>query len=187
MKIGKTRILCEAGILIALAQILSYIKLYEFPNGGSVDMAMLPLVVFAVRHGLGWGTGAGLVFGVLQYFLGNGFAIDWTTIIADYVVAFTLVGFGAGLFARRKYGVFWGSIVGCVLRFLCHLVVGAVVWGKLMPEEFLGLPMTNEWFYSFLYNISYMLPDLVILCALAALLYRPMKKYFTGADLLPAE
>ena len=44
MKNSKTRTLCEAAMLIALAQILSYIKLYEFPNGGSVDCAMVPII-----------------------------------------------------------------------------------------------------------------------------------------------
>ena len=53
MKNSKTRTLCEAAMLIALAQILSYIKLYEFPNGGSVDCAMVPIILFAVRHGCG--------------------------------------------------------------------------------------------------------------------------------------
>ena len=51
MKNSKTRTLCEAAMLIALAQILSYIKLYEFPNGGSVTLEMLPIILFAVRYG----------------------------------------------------------------------------------------------------------------------------------------
>ena len=101
MKNSKTRTLCEAAMLIALAQILSYIKLYEFPNGGSVDCAMVPIILFAVRHGCGWGAGAGFVYGFLQYFAGNGIAIDWTTIICDYFLAYTLLGFGAGLLPRR--------------------------------------------------------------------------------------
>ena len=45
----KTRTLCEAAIMIALAQILSYIRLYEFPNGGSIDVAMLPILVFGLE------------------------------------------------------------------------------------------------------------------------------------------
>ena len=97
MKNTKTKMLCEAAIFIAMAEILSLIKLYEFPNGGSVDCAMVPIILFAVRHGCGWGAGAGLVYGAITYLIGNKFSIDWTTIICDYFLAYTLLGFGAGL------------------------------------------------------------------------------------------
>ena len=85
---------------------MSFIKLYEFPNGGSVTLEMLPIILFAVRYGCGWGAGAGFVFGTVTYLIGNKFSIDWTTIICDYFLAFTALGFGAGLLARRKWSVF---------------------------------------------------------------------------------
>lgn len=178
--------ICEAAIFLAMAQILSYIKLYEFPNGGAIDCAMLPIILFAVRYGWGWGAGVGFIYGVMQYFLGNGIAIDWTSMVADYLIAYTLLGLGAGFFKGRKYGVYWGTLCGGILRFFAHLVVGAVVWGKYMPDTFFGMTMTSEWFYSFLYNVSYMLPDIAIVLLLFALLYKPLRKYFTGADLAAA-
>ena len=183
MKNSKTRTLCEAAMLIALAQILSYIKLYEFPNGGSVDFAMVPIILFAVRHGCGWGAGVGFVYGFLQYFAGNGIAIDWTTIICDYFLAYTLLGFGAGLLPRSKGSVYLGTVIGGGLRFLAHYIIGAVVWGKWMPESCFGMTMTSPWFYSLLYNGSYMLLDILICLVIFALLYKPLKKYFTAADL----
>jgi thiamine transporter len=183
MKSAKIKMLCEAAMLIALAQILSYIKLFEFPDGGSIDCAMIPIILFAVRYGSGWGVGVGLVYGALQYFLANGISIDWTTIIADYFVAYALLGFGAGLFHGKKWGVYFGTLAGGVLRFCAHLVVGAIVWGKYMPDSFFGMTMTNEWFYSLLYNGSYMLPDICICLIIFTLLYKPLKKYFTCADL----
>ena len=125
MKNNKTRTLCEAAIFIAMAEILSFIKLYEFPNGGSVTLEMLPIILFAVRYGCGWGAGAGFVFGTVTYLIGNKFSIDWTTIICDYFLAFTALGFGAGLLARRKWSVFYGTVIGGVLRFLAHYLIGA--------------------------------------------------------------
>jgi len=186
MKNEKIKMLCEAAMLIALAQILSYIKLFEFPDGGSIDCAMIPIILFSVRHGKGWGTAAGLIFGFLQYYGANGISISWISLIADYFIAYALLGFGAGLFQGRKYGVYFGTLAGGTLRFAAHFVVGAVVWGAYMPDKFFGMTMTNEWFYSFLYNISYMLPDIAICVAVFALLYRPLKKYFTCADLQTA-
>ena len=45
------RMLCEAAVMVALAQILSYLKLMELPNGGSLTPAMFPIILFAVRCG----------------------------------------------------------------------------------------------------------------------------------------
>ena len=97
MKINKTRMICEAAIFIAMAEILSLIKLYEFPNGGSITLEMLPIILFAARYGCGWGSLAGLVYGTITYLIGNKFSVDWTTIICDYFIAFVALGFGAGL------------------------------------------------------------------------------------------
>ena len=178
MKNSKTHTLCEAAMLIALAQILSYIPLYKFPNGGSVDCAMVPIILFAVRHGCGWGAGVGFVYGFLQYFAGNGIAIDWTTIICDYFLAYTLLGFGAGLLPRRKDSVYLGTVIGGVLRFLAHYVIGAVVWGKWMPESYFGMTMTTPWFYSALYNGFYMVIDCALILVIGFLLKKtPAKVY----------
>ena len=167
---SKTKTLTEAAILIAAAQVLSYISIPPVANGGSIDCAMLPIILFAVRHGAGWGTGTGLVYGVLQYVLGHGIAIDWTTIIADYLIAYAALGFGAGLCRGWKHGAYLGTLLGGGLRLLVHYIVGAVVWGKWMPEEFLGMTMTSPWFYSILYNAIYMLPCILIVLVLFRLL-----------------
>ena len=47
------RALTEGAMLVAAAQVLSLIKLYEFPQGGSVTAAMFPILLYAVRWGLG--------------------------------------------------------------------------------------------------------------------------------------
>ena len=182
MKNNKTRTLCEAAIFIAMAEILSFIKLYEFPNGGSVTLEMLPIILFAVRYGCGWGAGAGFVFGTVTYLIGNKFSIDWTTIICDYFLAFTALGL-AGVFRGRRWGIFAGTVLGCAGRFLVHYVVGATIWAEYMPEEFLSMTMTSPWLYSLLYNGVYMLPNMVLALVIGALLYRPMGRYLTGADI----
>ena len=48
----RVRMLCEGAMMVALAQVLSYIKLMELPNGGSLTPAMFPILLFAVRWGL---------------------------------------------------------------------------------------------------------------------------------------
>ena len=174
------RMLTEGAIMIALAQILSFLPLYKFPWGGSIDVSMLPVLLFCCR----WGFGAGMVMsfahGILQMLFEGGIAIGWESILGDFLIAYAVLGV-AGLFKGRFC---LGATVACVARFLVHYVVGATVWAAYMPEEFFGMTMTTPWFYSALYNGAYMLPDLVILLAVYLLLSRtPAKKFFTGTDL----
>ena len=115
--------------------------------------------------------------------LGNGIAIDWTTMIADYLIAYALLGFGAGLMAGKKNAMVKGTLLGGALRFVAHFVVGAVVWGKWMPDSYFGMTMTNEWFYSFLYNAPYVVLCVLICIVLILLLNKPLGKYFRAEDL----
>ena len=180
---SKTYPLVEGALMVAVAQILSVIKLWEMPWGGSIVLAMVPIILYAVRWGLGKGLTAAFAFGVLQFMFDGGFAIGWESIIGDYLLAFTALGL-AGLFHGRKYGIFFGTIVGGLARFVVHYVVGATVWAAYMPEEFLGLQMGSPWFYSCLYNIVYMGPNILITLAVFAILSAtPLKKYLDGSDL----
>ena len=180
----KTKTLCEAALFVALALVLELIILIKLPQGGSVTLSMVPLILFAVRHGFGWGAMAGLVFGGINYMMG-GVSIDWTTIICDYFIAFSMLGFGAGLFSKRKLGSIWGSLAGISLQFLASYLVGVFVWGKWMPDEFLGLTMTSPWIYSFLYNILWAAPDLLLASVVFTVLYqiKPMRRYLTAQNL----
>ena len=176
------RMLCEGALMVVLAQILGYLKLWTMPWGGSICLVMLPIFLFACRWGLGAGVMSGLVLGILQFVFDGGFALGWQSIIGDYLLAFAALGL-AGLFRGRSGGLFTGALLGSFARFLVHYVVGATIWAAYMPEEFFGMTMTTPWFYSLLYNAAYMLPNLLITLLAAALLYRPLKKYISGQDL----
>ena len=184
----KTKALVEGAMMVALAIILDFLKDVlpgQLPNGGALfNISTLPIIFFAVRHGMGWGTLAGFIFGTLNYMMG-GHAIDWTTIICDYMLAFSFCGLGAGLMKGKKYSAIWGTALGVSLQFVCSYLVGVFVWGKWMPEEFLGMTMTTPWFYSFLYNISWALPNMILTAVLFFVLYqvKPMNKLLNRQDL----
>ena len=112
---SKTRTLVECALMIALGTVLANIKIFEMPNGGSITLEMLPIILFAARYGCGWGSLAGLVYGTITYLIGNKFSVDWTTIICDYFIAFVALGFGAGLLSRRKWSVYYGTVIGGVI------------------------------------------------------------------------
>ena len=174
------RMLTEGAIMIALAEILSFLPLYKFPWGGSIDTSMLPVLLFCCRWGFGPGMIMSFAHGILQMLFEGGIAIGWESILGDFLIAYAVLGV-AGLFKGRFC---LGAVVACAARFLVHYVVGATVWAAYMPGEFFGMTMTTPWFYSALYNGAYMLPDLVILLAVYLLLCRtPAKKFFHGEDL----
>ena len=176
------RALVEGAAMVALAQILNFIKLFELPQGGSITLAMLPILFYAVRWGLKNGLLCGFVFGLLHFIVSGGIALGWQSMLGDYLIAFTALGL-AGLFARKPWGIFAGTVVGALARFLVHWVVGATIWAEYMPPEFFGMTMTTPWFYSALYNGSYMLIDMLLCLVVFAILLVPMKKYFMGEDL----
>lgn len=49
---SKTRILVECALMIAIGTVLSNIKFFTMPNGGSITLlSMLPFVLVSFRHG----------------------------------------------------------------------------------------------------------------------------------------
>ena len=168
----------ECAVFVALALGLSYLKIpigLSFGGfGGSIDLVMIPLIVAACRWGLGWGLGAGLVFGTLKFFIGGGTAVNWQSMLLDYSVAYMFVGF-AGLVYRQPKKLWLGALLGCFGRFVIHFISGITIYAQYM-EDIFGLPMTNVWVYSALYNGSYMLPNTILAAALCFLLGRSLEK-----------
>ena len=176
----RVRMLTEGAVMIAVAEVLSFLPLYKMPWGGSVDLAMLPIILFCVRWGLGPGLVASFAHALLQTLFEGGIAIGWQSIVGDFLVAYTVLGF-AGLFKGR---VVPATVVACVLRFLVHYVVGATIWAEYMPETFFSMTMTTPWIYSALYNAAYMLPDMVVILVIGLILMKtPAAKYLTASDL----
>ena len=178
----KLRALCEGAVFVALAQILGYIKFFSLPNGGSITVNMLPIFLFCARWGFGPGMLASVSLSVLQLLLDGAYAWGWQSIIGDYLIAYSVLGL-AGLFHRQRHGIFVGTAVGALARFVVAWVVGAVVWGEYMPDSFFGMTMTSPWFYSALYNGSYLLINTLLCLIVAALLFKPLEKYIRGLDL----
>ena len=104
------RMLCEGALMVAMAQVLSYVKLAEAPNGGSITPAMFPIIFFAVRWGLGSGLLAGFLFGLLQLMFDGAYAWGWQSMLLDYLIAFTPLGL-AGLFKNKPWGLFAGPAI----------------------------------------------------------------------------
>lgn len=179
------RALCEGAVMLALALVLNALKLYQLPNGGSVDLAMIPIFVFALRWGCGWGLLEGFLFGVLQMFIDGAVAWGWQSLLLDYMVAFTPLGL-AGLFRGKGKGIFAGITIGCLARFAVHFVSGITIYAISVPTAILNMTLTSPWLFSLVYNGSYMLVDTVLCLVVFAVLYKPMDKYLQAKDIVVA-
>ena len=174
--------LSEGAVFTAAALALSYLKIpvgFLFGGfGGSIDLVMLPLLVFSVRRGAGWGTAAGLLFGFMKFFLGGGTAVNWQSMLLDYSLAYAAVGL-AGLCRRTRRPLLLGTALGCLARFGVHYLSGVTVYAAYMPERFMEMTMTTPALYSLLYNGSYMLPNAVIALLFALFLEKPLRPYLS--------
>ena len=169
-----TRALVEGALMVAAAEALGYIKLWHMPEGGSISLMMLPIVLYALRWGTRNGLLAGCALGIIDFMLGGGIAIGWQSILGDYVIACTLIGLAGVGHKKGVPGVILGSIVGCLGRYAAVWVTGATLWGEYMYDIY-GLPMTNEWVYSALYNLPVLVSG-VLTTVIAVLLWKPMQR-----------
>ena len=179
MQNTKTRMLVEGAAMIALATVLSFIRVYKLPWGGSVTLlSMLPIFVYSIRWGLKPGFTVSFAYSLVQLFQGimDGL-FGWgltpgmliACIVLDYVGAFTVLGI-AGIFRKKKVaGNLCGIVLATVLRFFVHFLSGVVIWHSY-GELWNGFSTENEIVYSLLYNGAYMLPELVITIIGAVLL-----------------
>ena len=179
----RVRGLTEGAIFVALAFVLSFVKLYELPNGGSLTPAMFPILFFSLRWGLGRGLAAGFVFGLLQLLFDGAYAWGWQSMVLDYLLAFAPLGL-AGIFKGKAWGIFPGTLLGCTGRFLIHHLSGITIYRIIEPTSVPGFgTYDNPHLYSLVYNGSYMIPNTLLALVLAGVLYVPLKAYFAGHDL----
>lgn len=165
-----TKVLVEGGIMLGLAMALSYVKIYNLPNGGSVTAgSMVPILLFAYRHGMAKGLVVGAAFGLLQFIFGPMYSFHPISILCDYVLAFAMLGLG-GVFGKGLYQGLAGVTLAVALRFVNHVISGVVVFASYAPAG------QNPVVYSSIYNASYMIPELIISLMLFGLLYKPLEK-----------
>ncbi|MBR3103205.1 MAG: energy-coupled thiamine transporter ThiT [Lachnospiraceae bacterium] len=170
MQSTKTRILVEGAIMVALATVLSFIRVVKLPWGGSITLlSMLPIVLFSIRRGIKSGLTVSFLFALIQFIQGImdglfGWGLTPGSLIAciflDYLLAFTVLGL-AGLF-RHKGVTGWisGIALAILLRFTMHFLSGVIIWqsfGQLWGDFF----TENTVLYSLLYNGAYMLPEMI--------------------------
>ena len=152
-------------VFVALASVLSLVKIYKLPLGGSVTLlSMLPIVMLSAFLGLRWGMASAFLYSVIQ--LGFGIVLDgvlgWGltplsligTIFLDYIIAFSVLGFAGVFVTKGVVGIGIGTALVMVLRFICHFISGVIIFDIWCEWD-------SVWIYSLCYNGSFMLPELI--------------------------
>lgn len=190
------------GIMVAMATVLGFIKVYEAPYGGAITVcSMLPILFYSYRCGLKWGLGAGLVHSVLQLLLGmsalRGLSVGTLvgSIFLDYILAFTVLGLGGmfrGKIKNDAAAFTLGSFVSMMLRYVCSFLSGWVLWAgmnetadmqgfiaQFIPALANVTGTTLAVVYSLVYNGVYMIPEIILTCVVGFLLVQ-----FAGKQVL---
>ena len=181
-----------SGVLVAMAFVLSYIKLPGLPYGGSVTLfSMVPIVFIGCTFGPVWGLFMSLVYSLLQLlqsaggssFAGQGAGGVILIILFDFVLAFGVLGLG-GMFVTKKniskkYApalAAGGAAIVTLIRYICHIISGFVLYGQyaewFFEDEWVN--SMSQWIlanvkgnklalvYSAVYNGLYMIPEIIL-------------------------
>ncbi len=147
-----TPMMVHISLMLALTVILHTFRLYHMPQGGSVTLgAMIPLLLIAFRYGPVVGYLAGFTYGLLNL-LQDPYILHPVQVLFDYPLPYMALGL-AGYFKDR---MLLGAIVGSCGRFICHFISGVVFFASYAP------PGTSPYWYSLVFNATYLLPELMI-------------------------
>lgn len=182
--------LMEIAIMTSLALVLDYLSglFLRMPNGGSLALIMIPVILMSIRWGISTGFIIGVLIAGLQLMNGPIIATPVQGFL-DYFVASVVISL-SGLFSglikkaiqdqKRKQQFFYiilSVFVASFFRLLTFFISGVVFFSHYAPKG------TPGWVYSLIYNSTYMVPSFIIcsivLCILipsASRLVFPHKK-----------
>lgn len=198
--------IAESGLMIAIAvvlELLSKMFIPEMPFGGQITAAAsLPIILIGWKYGIAKGLITGFAYALVEMAIGmktiGAMALPSSEdylgnvgkvvlmILLDYVLAYTVLGLG-GLYKKIIKNNLLSLVLGVatvlVLRYLCHVVSGAVLFGSFAEWFFTqegfpewGAVLLNKYhgnalaiIYSLVYNAMYMLPETVFTSIIAGL------------------
>lgn len=173
-----TKKIVYGGICISISFVLSYIRIFHLPQGGSITLAsMFPLVLYSMIFGPVAGIVAGIAYGILQL-IQDMYVVNIAQFLLDYPLAFGFLGL-AGIAPRAIKNMYLRTALAVTIALLgrgaMHVISGWLFFADYAPE---GM---NSFIYSLGYNGTVILGELVITLVLAMILvstpvYSTLKK-----------
>lgn len=160
----KTYMITSGALVLAMSQLLSYVKFFELPQSGSVTLAsMAPILFFPLICGPKYGLITSFTYGILQFVLGGTFYHP-LSLILDYLLAFGVLGI-TGFFRKNLKTFLAGSFFAMFLRYICHFLSGFILFGEYAPAG------QSPVIYSAVYN-SFILVEALITIPVLVILYK---------------
>lgn len=165
-----THTIVFAALMLATAIILQQLRIFHMPQGGSITAgSMVPLLLIAYRFGPGIGMLTGFLYGMINL-AQDPFILHPVQVLFDYPLPFMAMGL-AGISQKH---LLLGTAAAFFGRFACHFISGVVFFGSYAPAG------TSVYTYSFLFNITYLLPECLICCLILKLL--PIKRLISAME-----
>ncbi len=167
----KIKHLAFCALLVALATITSFIKIFSFPFGGSVTLlSMLFIVLAGYFYGPKLGIITAFVYGLIQFVI-DPYIYTPVQVTLDYFLAFTALSFGSFLW-KKKYGLIFAYLIGITGRFLISSISGYVFFAEYAWEGW------NPLLYTLCYNGAYIYAEGAITLVLLAIppVYKAISK-----------
>ena len=172
MKNTRLKILTETGVMIAAAMALSQFKLYTLPNGGSVSLGAVPILIFSARHGVKQGMICGALAGMLMALL-RPIVVHPIQFLLDYPLAYASLGIAGIVKWETALKTTSATILAHLLKMMCHTVAGAVFFIKNKDS------LTEIIIASTIYNASYILPETLICIVIGVYLTKKHQSLIT--------
>lgn len=173
----KNQRLVFISIYCALALVLDYIKAFipflNMPSGGSINIALIPIVICSFHLGTSSGMLCGLLWWLVSSLLGlNPYYISISQYTIDYIVPSIVVGISS-LFYKNKnlFEIEFGIALMMIIRTFCLVLSGAIFW----PEG-IASGSIQAWMMSLAYNLPYSIATLIMLLVLVPIVLRSIKK-----------
>ena len=144
-----------SALLVALAYVLSFIKIVHLPFGGSITLfSMLVISLPGYFFGVQYGFLTSIVYALLQLVV-DPYILNPIQLVLDYILAFGCFGV-VGFFKDTKNGLQKGFVLACIIRFLSSSTSGYVFFSEYAPEAW------NPLVYTITYNASYIFTECVL-------------------------
>ncbi|TWT13459.1 energy-coupled thiamine transporter ThiT [Planomicrobium sp. CPCC 101079] len=185
MRDKRVLLMMEIAIFGALGFVLDFVA-FKMPQGGSVSLVMIPIVLMAFRRGVLAGVLTGLLVGLLQIVTGLisvtplSFGFVVLQVILDYLVAYAVVGLAGatrgtyldgyrnGRTGKMVTAIVAGVLFASFLRYVVHVITGVLFFGMFAEG--------NVLIYSIVYNATYMIPVFLLAAAVCSALFAAAPK-----------
>ncbi len=163
-----TRDLVKMSAYLAMFIVLDYLSnmigFFKMPQGGTLGLGVIALLLASYDLGYKKGIAVGLLSVLLQWMTGAMWFLNWFQFFLDYLLAFGIYGVASAIpsMPMGKQKLLWGVIITNLIRFASHTVAGVMFYEV-------------TWWGSLMYNGWYMIPTMIVALIVVTMLLPRMR------------